>query len=249
MAFRDNSMRTLLLILSLVMAGAVANAAPADCLAVLGGTNGQLSALLATNQVGGCYHQDKIFYDFVYRGPGAEQHTAAEVNVSHVFQVIPDQALHGWLIAPVAGLWTAPFDWGFKARVCSPPADNCGGADVSTNVMYLFKQQINTGVVPNGSAFNGTVTGLQPYPSTTPNGSVIPVNTSGSAVPPGSLETVQVGIGTQLHIDFLGSFNGVGNLASVEDDVVQTGVPEPASMALLGSGLLVLGIVRRRIRK
>src|SRR5688572_14389598 len=130
-------MRKLLLIAFLVLGTTTAFAVPVDCLAALGGLQGQLSALTSLGP-DGCFHQDKIFYNFTYTGAGATQHPASSVNASHVFQVLPDQAIHGWLIAPVAGQWTQAFTWGFNVRVCSPPPNNCGGAEVSTATMFLF---------------------------------------------------------------------------------------------------------------
>jgi hypothetical protein len=230
-------MRKLLLIVLLVFGTTAAQAVPADCLAVLG-TTGTLSSLLSLSSEG-CFHQDKIFSNFTYTGAGATQQPASMVNVSHVFQVLPTQDIHGWLIAPVSGQWTTAFNFGWTVTICTTLAQGCSDPNPFAN-MVAYKQQINSGVIPNGSI----VTSVN-----TPNvGSPFTVTTSGASA---GNETVQVAINpAATQMTSMASFNGVGNLASLEQDVVQsTAIPEPATMALIGSGLLLVGFARRRMRR
>jgi hypothetical protein len=232
-------MRQLLLVGLLVLSTTVARAVPVECNGVLSGSDGNLQGLLATNAGGGCFHQDKIFSNFVYSGAGAAEQPANMVNASHVFQMLPTQDIHGWAITPIGGVWTQAFTFGWTVTICTSAAQGC--SDPSQSEMFLYKQQINSGYIPNGSVVLGTVT---------PNvGAPFVANTNGAST---GNETVQLAINpAATQLSAVAAFNGVGGLASLEMDVVQrdritgTEVPEPATMAFIGSGLLLVGFARR----
>jgi hypothetical protein len=232
-------MRKLLLIAFLVLSSTAAYAVPVECLAVLGGSGGNLQSLLNTNPGGGCFHQDKIFSNFVYSGAGATQQPASQVNAGHVFQVLTNQDIHGFVIAPVSGQWTMPLNFGFTVTVCTSGAQGCSDPNPFAQI-FLVKQQTNTGVTPNGSVFSTLWTPNVGAPFTT--------TTTGAST---AAETTQAGVNpAATQLTALGTYtpNG-GNLLSVELDVVEnTAIPEPATMALIGSGLLLVGFARRRLR-
>lgn len=84
-----------LLITLLACTATAAYAVPVDCIDTLSASP-TLAALIATNAGGGCFHQDKIFSDFVYTGLGATEQPADQVAATHVFQQAV-QEIHGFL--------------------------------------------------------------------------------------------------------------------------------------------------------
>lgn len=203
-------------------------AAPVDCLAILApvGAN-TMQTLLNTNAGGGCYHQDKIFSNFVYTGSNVP---ADQIDATHQY-FVGAQPIHGFVFGSTGG-FTSAFTIGYTVNICQSSLQGCAEPNALARLI-AFKGQINSGMIPNGSVFSGTVS---------PGG---PFTLSGAST---TTEGTQLATGAVTAATVSGSFNGVGNLASVELDFFQTTVPEPTTAALIASGLFGLGFARHRSR-
>ncbi|MEN6536650.1 MAG: hypothetical protein ABFD89_23545 [Bryobacteraceae bacterium] len=212
--------RSRLLVLSVVFFAAVA-VLPAATIpqCITSGTLAQLTGMSAE----GCISQDKIFSNFQYTGTVS----AANINVNLVLQTGASD-IHGWSFVPTTA-WVDGFTLSYDISVAP------GNPFVA---IVLSKDQMNSGGVPNGITINDTQTGVTPSPlamTGTLGGETVFSNAYNlQTVHTSSVATIPVG----------------RNLLSYEQDFFEgSSIPEPVSFVLIGSGLLGVGLLRRRVSK
>ena len=183
-----------------------------------------LIALPTTGPDAGCQSQDKIFSNFSY-SPLAGGVAASNVKVGLVFQQIGGNTdIHGWNFIPNVGSWSAGFTLSFTISVVP------GNPGI---VIRTSKDQIDTGLLPNGVVMRDIQTGVGT------------LTTQGLA----GLETTQVSYGGTQSITTTSTAtipNGSGLLSFEQEWFEQVPVPEPAATLMVGSGLLSLGLLRLR---
>ena len=169
----------------------------------------------------GCISQDKIFSDFAYSGDVA----AADVNINLVLQTGTSD-IHGWSFVPLTA-WGVGFTLSYTITVAP------GNPLVA---IIQSKDQMNSGSIPNTVTINDIQTGVTPSPLVL-SGAGAGIETVFSDLY--NLQTV--------HTVSTATVGAGSNLLSYEQDFVEsTGIPEPVSFVLIGSGLLGLGLLRRR---
>ena len=141
--------------------------------------------------------------------------------------------IHGWSFQPstqISNTWTTGFTLSYTIAV-----------DLTINPalrMFTSTDQMNAGLIPSGITISDTQTGVTPSPlvltGVTTDAETIQSN-------PYSLTSLT----TTSIVDFHG---GNWTLASYEQDWYETAIPEPMSFVLIGTGLLGLGLLRRRVR-
>src|ERR1035437_9639074 len=209
---------------------------PTTCDVLAAATGGSAGGI-----ANGCYSQDKLFFNFVYI-PTDIAGAASTVQAGLIFQTAGALDIHGWNFS--SSSWVqgsgglADFTIGYTMEVC-PAGSACVGAVVpgtlitGANAVYapvsLFPPGNETVNWSNGA--NATLTSGSPGPLPA-NG-----NISFSGVGPISVSAVFTGTGaiTQTTLRFY--------------ETVPSGIPEPVTMALMGSSLLGLGLLRLRTVK
>lgn len=201
-----------------------------------------LQDLITDSASGGCQHQDKIFSNFVYNGTGAQ--AAGNVDVTHTFSGTPGAFdIHGWLFS-LPGSWTSGFTLSYTVTIdpnCASLADtgcNSGNPalafDSSHQVMYLSSLQENSGATPNGTGITDTTT---------------VGNLSVNGLTPGN-ESTQLGYAavTTINTSDVFTVSQAGDqLANYQDQFFEknNAVPEPATLALCGGALVLLGFFKK----
>ena len=188
----------------------------------------------------GCYSQDKLFFDFVYTPTGSAG-VASTVQAGLIFQTAGNLDIHGWNFS--SSTWVqgsggpADFTIGYMIEVC-PAGSACAsavvpgtiitGADAVYAPVSTFTAGNETVNWSNGA--NVTLTSGSPGPQPS-NGNI----NNFSGVGPIGVSAVFTGTGaiTQTTLRFY-------------ESVPNGGTPEPVTMALMGSSLLGLGLLRRR---
>jgi hypothetical protein len=177
-----------------------------------------------------CQTQDKIFSNFSYSLGSAD---AANVTASLVFQQGATADIHGWIFAH-AGNWVSNFTLSYTVSV-APGNPN--------TTIIASKDQINTGLIPNGSSNTDTQT---------PNvGGAFVISTNGAAA---GNETFQhswpAGVTS---VDVSNVAVPGENIVSLENDFVEhvgtpPSVPEPGTITMMlgGIGFVGLGLIRRK---
>jgi len=211
-----------LLFLSVVLFAAVAvlPAVPIPC-----PESGALTLLTGMNSEG-CISQDKIFSNFAYSGDVA----ASAVNVNLVLQIGTSQDIHGWSFVPETA-WLTGFTLGYDVTVAP---------GFPLVAIIQSKDQMNSGFLPNGVTISDFQTGVTPSPLVMSGASGIETVFSNVY----NLQTV--------HTATTATVGANSQLLSYEQtffERVTAEIPEPMSFVLIGSGLLGLGLLRRRARK
>ena len=181
--------------------------------------SGALSVLIAMS-ADGCQSQDKIFSNFAYTGDVA----ATAVNFNLVLQTGTSD-IHGWSFIPETA-WTVGFT--LSSDITVAPGN-------PYLAIILSKDQMNSGGVPNGITINDTQTGVGVLALTGTIGGET-VFSSGY-----NLQTV--------HTSSIATVPQGRSLLSYEQDWFEGAIPEPVTFVLIGSGLLGLGLLRRRVGK
>jgi hypothetical protein len=203
----------------IVIAAAAVLPAAPTCL-----SNTTLDALVALGS-SGCQSQDKIFSNFSYT-PLTGGVTSTHVTSSIVLTQGGSGDIHGWLFSADTGTWTTGFSIGFDIAV----APGFPGLAIIGS-----KDQINTGFVPNGVTMADTQ-------------SVGTLSLTGATLATESQQIAYGGVQSVTSRSVIGIASG-SELLSFEQDFRETGIPEPMSFVLIGTGLLGLGLMRRRARR
>jgi hypothetical protein len=200
------------------------------------GANGVVSLTLdqfLTNGAfaGGCEIGDKLFNHFSYTGGGV-----AASNVGVTITRGSGGIVYQTLFAPLAGSWTAGFNLGFTISVDTAIAPN--------NQIVQVKDQMNSSqnqpppILPNASM---SVT------TSTPGGTLTLLGILGQETNQTPLFAATSVIHSITYDPNGAPGNGpAGQLFSFEVDTVQGTIPEPATFAFMGGGLVIVAVLRRR---
>jgi hypothetical protein len=198
--------------------------------------------VLMTQTAGGlanaCFSQDKLFYNFVYTPTGSAG-PASSVQSALLFQQGTGLDIHGWNFSSnswIQGInGPAAFTLGYTIQVC-PSGSACfgnvlpfmriTGADAVYSPVSLFPAGNEVVNWSNGATATLTNSNGGPEPST----GNINVNSLGP-------------------ISVSAAWTGTGGITQNTLRFYETTVPEPMSFVLIGTGLLGLGLLRRRARR
>jgi hypothetical protein len=215
-------MRGLLLAVVVVLCSLPLSAAAIDCRDV---TLTSMQDFLAQSAEGGCFVQDKLFTNFTFTGGGIDP---ADINVNVVFSPSATFDIHGFSVFPTTGLWLSDLTFGFTISV-DPP--------LSGPTIIAAQSQGNFGVVPNDATGSTTL------------GNGVVLNMS-QAAPTDDASFAGV---ESLTSSTSFTINGTtGFLISLEQTFTQRvpfEIPEPATSALMGLGLIVLAGFSRFVRR
>jgi hypothetical protein len=194
-----------------------------------GGSLAVLIALPTTGPDAGCQSQDKIFSNFAYDPLGGSV-SASNITAGLVFQQPGGNTdIHGWNFIPTVGSWATGFTLSFTISIAP------GNPNVS---IFASKDQIDSGLLPNGVVMTDVQTGVGTLTTTGVAGSeTLQVSYPGlQSITTSSAATIPTGSG----------------LLSFEQEWFEStanATPEPITMLLAGAGLLCLGFLQRRPRK
>lgn len=220
-------MRKLAIFVVLALAfSAVASATVFDCPLVT--TLATLTTTFGPTSGNQCQSQDKLFSNFFYQAVGSDP-IASNVTASLRFQTVGDIDVHGWGFQPT-NAWTQGFLLSYDIFVI--------GGSSSKTYIYQSKDQMFTVPSNNLSTAMDYQVGVTPYPLSM---------TSGSETVYSTIYNLQT-----IHTATTATIVGTSNMNSYEQSWFEntgSGVPEPMSFVLIGSGLVGLGLMRRRTRK
>ncbi len=220
-------MNTFLKLAAVALVGTVAMAAPSSA-TVVNGVCGNVSGL---TELGGST-------------PGTFSCTAFDANLGPLTSMV--LTITGSIETTISLTNTNLDTQGGSATTISQ--FNVGALTGFTVTNPIFTLNASTGPV---SLAAGASTVVGPVLASGNSGPLIPFDFSSYAIPGGGSFNINVGTQTGLLNNFAGgnSIAGQVTTATASATVVYTyGVttPEPASMALLGAGMLALGFARRR---
>ena len=224
---------SVLVVMAVAVSGSVASAAP---VCVAGGTMASYVAL----GIGGCEIGDKLFSNFFYGSTG--HGTGVAVAAAGVFLTpVGAGTYNPGIIFSSAG-WVVPSG--------SPTTNSFVDSSIGFDVSVIGGFAIMEDATLTMSSFATSGAGLADITETiTPFGIQLQVDSqNGPLVSHGFFPNInKVSVLKDLLVTVQQGATGSAQVFSFEEDFSQ--VPEPVSSAVVGSGLLALGLWRRRANR